>query len=230
MVVAPIVRSRRRNGVMVKFKQFADFLIGAGLTDQGKITHLRRVLRGAQLVSSGGQGFASKELEVSDVSNIFLSIVAADQIKNSPDVVRLYRSAKIHPSHSKNIDPWPFSNGSINCNLGDFLDNFFEGLMFSKQYPEYSWTNINFEFDIIDGKTAASASLWLDDGSLGHTVIFSAFHPKALSRIEAGDSEFMHDRRRQISRRASVMDELVWPFVDFVVENMFPDECEPQAE
>ena len=215
---------------MVKFKQFADFLIGTGLVSEGGLTHLRRVLRGAGLVSSGGQGFASAALEVADVTNIFLSIVAADQIKNAPDVVRLYRSATIDPTHSVNIDPWPFIYGGIDWTLGEALDCFFEGLLQGVKYPGLPWTNMSFEFDIVDGKTSADASMWLDDGDLGHTLKFGAFDPVALSRIKAGDGAFIYEQMGGIFRRATVGDEFLLPIAEFVVENLFPENPDEDAE
>lgn len=212
---------------MTKFKQFHDFLVSNGIVSEGRLVQLRRVLREAGLVSSGGQGYASKPLLVSDVTNVFLGLVTPAQLKQAPDVVALYRSATLHPSHSVNFNPWPFANVEPSCNLGEFLDCFFEGLLHDRKNPGQDWTNICFKFDIVDGAVGASAALWFDDSYLGHTAKFNAFNPRTLAEINEGNVSTINAWHAQgVYKYVEVRDELLRLLVNFTVDHMFPVEGE----
>ena len=214
---------------MTKFKEFSNYLISSGAIGEPSLVHLRRILRQAGLISSGGQGFASKPLEIFDITNVFLALVAADQAKNSPAVVRLYRSATVQISHSENCDPWPFTISHDAC-LGEFLDCFFEGMLHGSSHEYQLWTNLRFKFLVTDGYSGVNAKLWFDDGNMGHVAVFSAFNADALKRLEVGDSDFMFERAARVSREASVGDDFLRPLLEFVIENLFADEVEDQSD
>jgi hypothetical protein len=204
-----------------KFKQFSDFLTGAGLIGEESLIHLRRVLRKEGLISSGGQGYAAKPLEVSDVTNIFLAMVAPDEVKNAPDVIRLYRSASFDAVGSKNCSPWPFGGVADNSDLGSFLDAFFGSELLPARYPDLPWEDFCFEFEVTDGQLGAGASLVFDSGGCSYTATFNAHNPSALAEVQQGNFERIEARRFRIHHTSSAGSDILCLFAGFVGEKIY---------
>jgi hypothetical protein len=208
---------------MTKFKELADHFAASGIATKGTITKLRRLMREAGLLRSGGQGNAARDIAITDVTNLFLGLVAADQLNHAPGVISLCRAAAFNPDHSENCHPWPFTGITEETTLGEFLDRFFEGVVHSGIQPEYNWTNMSFEFDIVSGEFGCRAALWFDDGAQHHNICFNGFNSDTLAEIEQGARELLPV---VVSRVATVRDEFLRPLADFTIDALFPGEGE----
>jgi hypothetical protein len=207
---------------MAKFKQFADFLIEGGAVGEAQLVNLRRILRQAGLLQCGGQGYAAKDLTVSDVTNVFLALVATNEVQNAPSVIRFYRSATCNTRfHAENCSPWPFTGVSESDNLGVFLDRFFEGLVNSAKYPDLPWAFLHFAFDIVDGNSG-SASLTFSDGDKRYVLKFLVWDSNARIDPRLFDEDYCERFRFSIVRRAHVAQDALEGLVLFVIESLHP--------
>ncbi len=160
---------------MAKLPRLIETVANSSGIPQPTVSLTARHVREAGMISSGGRGPGGAEMTPTDATNLLIGTVAAMQVKDAPEVVKLFRSAKpIAPGWG---DAHADANLSIprfaELSFGDMLDALFNELAIAE--------------DVRDTTTGEPVDLELEFQRTGHG--YSVTPTLTIGRNAAGMRE-----------------------------------------